>query len=305
MAVLLGKLLPLYLFVALGFVASRWLAVRKEALAPLLIYMLTPLVVLRGVTAVELDAARLALPFIVFSSCTLICLVALQLASLSFPSPAKNILAFAAGNSNSGYFGLPVAVALLGESAFPQAVMISFGFILYENTVGFYVSARGRGTSREALKKVLTLPTAYAFLLGITLRLLHVEIGGGAAEILTAVRGAYTVLGMMLLGLALGDLRAFRMDGRFLGFALSMKFVVWPLLVITLVAVDHATLHLFDRLARQGLAVAALLPLAANTVAIATLHDAEPDKASLAVLVSTVIAIGLFPVLGAFVLAIG
>jgi hypothetical protein len=40
------------------------------------------------------------------------------------------------------------------------------------------------------------------------------------------------------------------------------------------------------------------LPLAANTVALATLHRAEPDKASVAVLVSTLLALIVIPVFG-------
>jgi predicted permease len=169
--------------------------------------------------------------------------------------------------------------------------------------VGFYVSARGRSSPKEALMKVLTLPTAYAFTLGLVLRAFDVQTGAAAADVLAAVRATYTVLGMMMLGLALGDLRSYRLDARFVGFALGVKFLAWPLFVAALIAVDASVLHLFDRLARQGLAVAALLPMAANTVAIATLHDAEPEKASLAVLTSTLIAVALFPVLGHFVLA--
>lgn len=304
MLALFTKLLPLYGFVVLGVVASRRLQVRKEAIAPLLIYVIGPLVTLRGTLALDLDPARLALPFLVYASCATFCLVGLFLAGRMFPSPAKNILGFAAGNSNSGYFGIPVAVAILGEQAFAQAAMISFGFVLCESTVGFYVSARGKHTRAQALRRVLTLPTAYAFVLGMTLRALDVHPGPAIDEILTSVRGAYTVLGMMLLGLAIGDLRAFRLDWRFTGFALGMKFVAWPAFVAALIWIDGASLHVFDTLARQGLAIAAILPLAANTVAIATLHEAEPEKTSLAVLVSTVIAVGLFPVLGPFVLAI-
>jgi predicted permease len=149
---LFAKLLPLYLFVALGFLAARRLHVRKESIAPLLIYMIGPLVTLRGTLSVELEPARLALPFIVYCTCATFCLLGLRLAGRFFASPAKNILAFAAGNSNSGYLGIPVAVALLGEHAFAQAAMISFGFILCESTVGFYVSARGRSSPREALR---------------------------------------------------------------------------------------------------------------------------------------------------------
>ncbi len=293
----MSQLLPLYAFVLFGFIASRKLAVRKEAFVPLLIYILGPLLMLRGVLASPLGASHLALPLFVYASCALMCLLVYRFAP--FESPARNILAFTAGNCNSGYFGIPVAVALLGEEAFAQAVMISFGFVLHENTIGFYITARGKMTPRHALRRVLLLPTAYAFLLGLVLRAFDVHIPAGIEGMLDAVRSTYIVLGMMLLGLALGDLKAFRVDLRFVGFALAVKFIAWPLYMLAVLQTG-----LFDRLASQGLMIVACLPLAANTVALATLHDAEPEKASVAVLVSTVLGIAIFPVIGPFVLAI-
>ncbi len=281
----------------MGFVAGRWLRVRKEALAPLLIYLIMPLVIFRGVTAVQMDAARLLLPVVVYALCCVICLVALRIGRVVFSGAAPHILALGAGNSNSGYFGLPVAVALLGEQAFAQAVMISFGFIMFENTLGFYVVALGRHGRREALKKVLALPSAYAFFIGLGLRALGATLPDGLDAAFVAVRGAYTVLGMMLVGLALGDLKVLRLDRRFIGFALLAKHLVWPLVIVALLALDAAGPRLFDDLARRGLLIAALLPMAANTVAFAALFHAEPEKTSLAVVLSTALAVIMLPAL--------
>jgi hypothetical protein len=145
----------------------------------------------------------------------------------------------------------------------------------------------------------LLLPTAYAFVLGLVLRSLDIHIPASIEDMLNTVRSTYIVLGMMLLGLALGDLKVFRVDVRFVGFALAVKFVAWPLFMFALLQTGR-----FDTLQSQGLMLAACLPLAANTVALATLHEAEPEKASVAVLVSTVLAIAIFPAIGPFVLAI-
>lgn len=294
MSELLVKLLPLYVFVLLGALAARLLGVRKESVAPLLIYIIQPLVTFRAVTTVPLDAARLLLPCIVFGLCCAFCLLA-ERAARPFGSPARQILGFGAGNANSGYFGLPLAVALLGEAAFAQAAMLSFGFVLYENTVGFYVAARGRSTTREALLKVLALPTLYACIGGVALRAAHVPVPEPLVAVLLSVRETYTVLGMMLLGLALGDLRRLAFDAKFVAFALSAKFLLWPLTALAIVALDAATLRVFDALARDGLLLASLLPMAANTVAIATLNEAEPEKVSVAVLLSTLLAVLLIP----------
>jgi predicted permease len=102
---------------------------------------------------------------------------------------------------------------------------------------------------------------------------------------------------MMLVGLALADLRTLRLDARFLGFALAYKHLVWPALAFSLIAFDRAGPRLFDTLAASGLWIASLLPMAANTVAFAALFDAEPEKTSLAVVASTLLAVALLPLL--------
>ncbi len=276
------RLTPLYIFAALGFVAGRWLGVRKESIAPLLIYLLTPIVVGRG--ALGADPHALVLPAIVFATCSVICFAARAVADRFFSPPTAGILSFAAGNCNSGYFGLPAASAVLGEAAFSQAVLIAFGFVLYENTVGFYVAARGRFSVKESVKKLLSLPAVYAFAAGFLLHALGVQAGDGIDGFVGSVRGAYAVLGMMLLGLALADLRSLELNIPFTVFAGTAKFIIWPLAVLALSTVLH------DPFEQKGLWLAAFLPMAANTVAYATLFGAEPEQASLAVMLSTLLS---------------
>lgn len=291
------KVLPLALMFGLGFLAKRWQGVRKEDVAALLIYFITPLIVLRGIMAVELDRSRLLLPLIVFSLACVFCWTMGKIAKKFFPPPAVGILSYTVGNCNSGYIGLPLATTLLGEAAFAQAVLISFGFILFENTLGFYVTARGRHTPRESVKKLFGLPSLYAFAVGMILNLMNVHSLAFMDEILGAARGAYTLLGMMLVGMALADVRERALDWAFCAFAFSAKFILWPVSILFLVYLDKHYLFLLDRLARQGLMVAAFLPLAANTVAFASALKAEPEKSAVAVFFSTILAFLLLPLL--------
>lgn len=267
----------------MGYVAGRTLAVRKESIAPLLIYMLTPLVVFRG--AITADTRALRLPCIVLSLSVIACLAAHAVARRFFKPSATGILSFSAGNCNSGYFGLPAATAVLGEGAFAQAVLISFGFVLFENTLGFYVAARGRFTVRESVRKLLRLPTLYTFIVGIALHAAGVGLRDDVESVLTTVRAAYGVLGMMLLGLAVADLPSLKLDLRFTSFALASKFLVYPALAAAAMALVPLTV--FEQ---RGLMLAALLPIAANTVAYATLFESEPEQVSMAVVLSTLLS---------------
>ncbi len=54
-------------------------------------------------------------------------------------NPLSNILAFATGSGNTGYFGIPVGIALFGEKVLPVFIIAGFGFILFENSLGFFL----------------------------------------------------------------------------------------------------------------------------------------------------------------------
>ena len=258
------KVLAPYLFVLAGFVAGRVLTTRKEHLAELLIYMITPVVVFSGVVKAQLDFQYLFLPVLFFLFCSSICLGALRLAGRFFEQPAPNILGFASGNANSGYFAIPVGIALFGDQALSAIILCSFGFILFENTVGFYISARGNHTKAESFRKVMKLPAVYAFAAGLTANLAGMVLQGPLIDVCTNVRGAYSVLGMMMIGLAVADLKSFRVDAGFTLFACLMKFGVWPLAMWTLLAIEETLFNIFPPELRLVIFFMSTLPLAAS-----------------------------------------
>lgn len=290
------KLVPLLVLVILGWVTGRYLGLTREILAPTLIYLLLPLTVFKGVLDAQLNAELIALPFLYITLCAAICGLGWFLSGWFFKSPARNILAFTAGNANSGYFGLPAAIALLGADAFPRAVMISFGFSVYEATLGFFIAARGRHTAREACAKLMRLPLLYVFIAAMILNTLGFKADGPAFEFFIWIKHTYSALGMMLIGIALAQVKEFRIDWLFTGFAFAMKFVAWPVATLIVFWIDEVSgLRLLSHSVRQSMALVALLPMAGNTVAYASLMRSEPEKCAVAVLLSTLFGLALLP----------
>lgn len=119
-------------------------------------------------------------------------------------------------------------MALLGEEAAALVAVAILGAGLFENTLGFYTVARGNFTVEQSIGRVLRLPTVYAFLVGVTLAASGCEPCSGIVELAGHVRGAFTVLGMMLVGLGLASLKTTRIDWKFIGATFIAKFFVWP-----------------------------------------------------------------------------
>lgn len=292
---LLGKLVPLYLIIGLGYLGGKFLNAQKETVAALLIYIIAPVVVFDGVLRADLTASILVLPLFFLTTCSLLCFAWYRVGAYLWADATRNIFAFTAGTGNTGYFGLPVALAVLGPEYLSPVVLSTLGFLLYENTVGFFVTARGHHTVQESLHKVSRLPTVYAFVLALLAHALPFPLGENYQTVATSFRGAYSVLGMMIIGLGLADIQKVVFDGKFLGLTFAAKFIVWPLWIFLAILLDEATFGLFSNAEQKTMILMAIVPLAANTVAFASALRAEPEKASLAVLLSTLFALFFIP----------
>ena len=298
---LFERLIPLYLIVAMGILAGKKLAIDRESIAKLAIYIISPVVVFTSVSQLELRPEYLAVPFGLLLVCSAIALLFLWAAPCE--GRMNNLLAFAAGDANTGYFGLPVALMLFGPEWSGLYLLFCLGFILYENSVGFYILARGSATPREAALRLAKLPALHAFVAALAANAAGLKIGGVYADFAGFFRGAYSVLGTLLIGLGVSRLEGLRVDVKFLSYSFLAKFAVWPTLALGFVLLDRSHLYFYDDRVHRMLVLIACTPLAANTVAFATLLKVEPQKAGIAVLASTLFALFFLPAFYALVFA--
>ncbi|MCM2325893.1 MAG: AEC family transporter [Candidatus Woesearchaeota archaeon] len=291
------RLLPFYLFIFFGYLAGRLLHSKKETIASILIYLRAPIIVFNGALTTSLDISYLSLPLLFFALCTIMAIVFLYIGKHLWNGTEKNILAFTSGTGNTGYFGLPVALAILGNEYMPIIVLILLGFIFYENTVGFYIVAKGNHTLKESLKKLARLPSIYTFFIGLFLNFLQVMPAQIYLDSIINVKGAYSLLGMMLIGLAISEIKNFRIDLKFTMTAFFAKFIIWPLLVLSIISIDKAYFAWYSLEIYKSMILLSIVPLAANTVAYATELRTHPEKAATAVFLSTLFALIYIPLI--------
>jgi malate permease and related proteins len=292
---LLGKIAPLYIVIFLGYISGKLLHVKKESIAPLLIYVIAPFVVFSGVIRAQISSGTLSLPLLFFTLACLISAIFYVLSSYIWKGSEKNIVGFTSGSGNTGYFGLPVAIAIFGQDIVPLIVLSVLGFITFENTLGFYITARGNFTAKESLLKVLKLPTVYAFLVGLFINLSGIDLGKPYLDLATNFQGAYSTLGMMLIGLGIASITKFEFDYKFIATTFLAKFITWPLAIAGVIFLDTNYFHLYTTQIHQVMILMSVVPLAANTVAVATELRTHPEKASMAVLLSTLFALFYIP----------
>lgn len=290
------KLIPLYILVGIGFVLGRLLDVRGQDLGRLALFVLSPAVVFKGFVTADLKGALLVLPFAIYGLCSVVALMTAPLAGRFWKDGRERIAAFTSGTGNTGFFGIPACLALVGPEALPYVVMVSFGATAYENSVGFYTVARAEASVAGALLRVAKYPGLHACWIGAALNLNHIPVPEPVMQTVNILSGGFVPVGMMIVGLGLAQLRSFRLDLGFTAFTFVLKFALWPALAIGFLWLDRHWLHVFGRVAQQVLLIEALVPLAAVTVVHAALRNIHPDRAAIAVAASTLFALAWLPV---------
>lgn len=291
------KLIPLYLTVVLGWFSGRYLDASARHIAGIMLYILTPSIVFSGVMAAPLSPEVILLPFLVFAMASVLGILHLKLARKLIGDASANIMPLCVGSGNTGYFGVPVALLLFGEQGLGLYILCMLGVTLYENSLGYFLAARGSYGFGDALRRVAKLPSVYGFAAAVVLNLAGIGIPDVFVPLFDNLRGAYSVLGMMIIGMGISSLRGLAGDLRFTALAFWGKFVAWPLLACVFWWLDTGYLGIYDTAVHQAVFLISITPIAANTVVIATLLDCSPRQVAGTVLLSTLFALVFIPVM--------
>lgn len=291
------KLIPLYCNIMLGFIAGKKLQASQETISRLMFYLISPLIVFNGVRHTPLKAHVMTLPVLTFAIASILCCVFYRYSRGIWQDASRNILAFSAGSGATGYFGLPIAMLLFSREAEGVYIMALLGVTLYDNSVGYYFSMKHSHTPSECMKKVIRLPTLYAFAAAMVANLLHVPMPEVYYDFIQPIKGVYVVLGMMIIGIGLSSLKQFTLDLKFVGLSFFAKFLIWPVIILTIIAIDQATIGLYDLTAQRALILLSIVPLAVNTVVIASLTKCHPEKTAATVLLSALFALIYVPIM--------
>jgi len=294
---LLVKILPLYIIVALGYVGGRYLKIDGRSVSVLTIYIVAPVVVFGSLATTSFSFSHLALPLIFYILCCSISVFSYFVTGRLFNDGTRNLLGFASGDSNTGYFGLPVAILLFSPAMVGLYLLSSVCMVFYENTLGYYFLSRGTYSTRQAVKNMLFLPLLWATAAGLAMSFFTPDFGPAFSDLLEKFKGACSVLGMMIVGISLSKSSRFIPDWKFIGAALCTTFIVWSGLVVGLVLADRYYFRFYgSEIHSIGLLIAAV-PIAANVAAFSSMLNVHADKAASAVLVSTVVSLFFIPAL--------
>lgn len=289
------KIIPLYVSIFIGLVAGKLLEINRETIARIMLFILNPIVIFHGISSVKLDKGILFLPILIAGISSMMCLVFYKIASHIWSDGTKSLVGYSAGNGNTGYFGLPIALLLFNDQGEGIYIMSILGVTLFENTLGFYIFLRETMTPKDCLKNLLKLPSLYAFIFGFLYNIMGLPVTSLMEEYIVNIKGAYTIFGMMIIGLGLAGLKQFKIDFLFIGITFIARFLAWPLITLGIIFLDKRLIHFFDEAVYNPLILASIVPLGSNTVMMGSLMKIHPEKAATAVVLSILLALIYVP----------
>lgn len=301
---IIANIIPLYILVGLGFIAGKWFDVNLHSMAIIAIYFLTPIVNFGAMAKMDFAPEYVMLPCIVFIVSTTIGTFAYKSAQALWKDSHANLIGMGSVNGNSMYFGLPVILSLLGPEWVGVYALMNLGGFLNEIGLGYFFGARSQASVKGALIKVFKLPVIPAIILGLIYNFAGFELPQSFLNYWNYSIGAWVFIGMMLIGVALSKQPRLEIDIKLLANFIATKFILWPIMAISIVLADLHIFKIFSPEIHQMGLVLSAIPLAGNLVAYASTLKLHPEKAAACVLLTTIIAfftvpgiIGLYTIL--------
>ncbi|ETO91473.1 MAG: putative transporter [Candidatus Xenolissoclinum pacificiensis L6] len=286
----------LYLNIILGFIAGKFAKVDNDNMLRFLFFVLSPIVIVKGISSItNFDA--LILPVIVFTMSCMTCYCINKAKPLFSDKSLNNIISFGTASSNTGHFGLPIALFLLDEHAVSIYILAFSGMTLFENTYGFYVISHGNFPVKYFFKRLLQLPTLYALVLGIIMSGFGIHFSSIYDDFFQHIRSSYIIIGMSSIGFGIARLKSIDFDFAYIMVIMLVKHFIWPLIMLILVYIDIHYFHIFvcDPDAYFVMLLLSVLPVSATTMIMGGLFKYPESKISIIILFNNLMAMVYIP----------
>ena len=286
LSIFAADLLPVFAIAGAGFLLARYLGVQVQTVSRVTFYALAPALVFNMLVSSRVDASQVGRMVLFYALVTASAALMARLAAvpLKLDRPSLSAFMLVVISSNSGNYGLPVAMLAFGRDALAFASVYFLTSSLFSYTGGILIAASGRRTFAEAVRGVLRVPAVYgAAAAGLTM-LFNATLPDTLMRPVMMLSDA--ALPMMILVLGMQLERATRPDRPVMvATAVALSIVLTPL-----AAIGIAYLVGLHGAAFQAGVLQASMPTAVITTILALEFDVAPNFVTSVVVFSTMLS---------------
>jgi predicted permease len=297
MTVLLNVVLPVFIVAGVAALAHVWLRFEARTLSRAVFYVFGPAFVFDSLSRSDASGTALAqitaAVLLTVAALWVLGWLAAHLLRLEGPTRAAFLVSILL--MNAGNFGLSVNLFAFGQAGLSWASVYFTLSALLSASLGTFLSAGGRASAREALRRVAGVPFIYAAALGLVFTLGDLSMPEPLAKAIGLLGQASVPVMLTVLGVRLAEtLRSRQRLAHLsaLGVASLMRLIVSPALAFL-----FANLVGLAGVARDVTVLQSAMPTAVITTILATEFDSDPPFAALSVLVTTLLSLPTLTIL--------
>ena len=278
----------IYVFILMGFTVKKVFKdeIDEKTLILISVYFLQPFLTFWGLTRAPIDFNLIYTPFLYFIIITISLVMLIVIGKFAFKDGKDNAIFIATALiGNTGNLGIPLGIALFGESSVPYTSIINIANIFFIYTVGIYFFARSQFSFKDSLKQMVKIPILWFAILALVFNYMEFTIHPQVDLVLVMAAYATIVIQLIIFGVYLAKTPIQSHNYKLSLSTSAAKLIFVPL--IGLIVLQFSGLP--NELAII-LMVSLFVPLAVNNVNIAALYDCKPYDVTAIVLIST----GLF-----------
>ena len=297
MTVLLNVVLPVFIVASAAALAHLRLRFEARTLSRIVFYLFGPALVFDGLTQSDAGGAAFGqlAAAVLLTILVLWALGSIAARLLRLEGPTQAAFLVAVVLMNAGNFGLSVNYFAFGEAGLAWASLYFTLSALLSASLGAYLSARGRTTVRQALRRVAGVPYIYAAALGLIFNLAGLSMPEPLGKAIHLLGQASVPVMLAVLGVRLAEIFRSRQPIQHLpalGVATLLRLIVSPALAFL-----FASLVGLSGMARDVTVLESAMPTAVITTILATEFDSDPPFAALCVLVTTLVSLPTLTIL--------
>ena len=276
-----------YVFIALGYSAKKIFRDKMDSktLTIMSVYFTQPFVAMWGFSTALLHWEHLKVPLLYLLIIAILLIPTILIARVVFDEPKNRAIFSIAGFvGNTGNIGIPLGIAIFGESSVIYTTLINLANVFVVYIVGVYIYSRGSFDIKTSIKNIFKIPIIPVSIIAIILNTLGLHPTGEFKEFLKMGAYAGIVLQLFLLGTFLEGITIKEVHPKLFIGTLSQKFIMVPLLSAVILHFSQ-----LDKTIQAIILMEMLTPLAVANINLASLYDCRPKDVTTLILISTLL----------------
>jgi malate permease and related proteins len=281
-----SDILPIFVIAGVGFVLARHLQVQVQTLSRVTFHALAPALVFNILTTSTLSGlefGRMAAFYVLVAAASLV-MARLAAIPLRLDRASQSAFLLVVTCSNSGNYGLPVALLAFGREALTFASVYFVSSAIFSYTGGVLLAASGRRSFAQAVGGVLRVPAVYGAIAAAIILWLGLPVPDAIARPMLLLSDAALPMMVLVLGM-------------------QLERATWPkrpdmvivASLLSLVATPFAAFGIAHLIGLQGPALQAgvlqaSMPAAVITTILALEFDVEPSFVTSVVCITTLVS---------------